>query len=372
MVVVVQGHGRLPIFRHSAHSIQVTDDHSSSTSSAVGTTSRGRVNTAESNSNTQRKQQQQQLGDSESEAARLKHLPPHHRDKIVADLGGSDLVAKSPHLFKNPFIFTHYHVAESPQHALWSACFRLHNETANIYSGFLPVLIGASLLYALANTGLPLDDTVAQRVAIFAAACIVNGLLVAVYHTVCSHPGSYHLGSSLDLGGISLAAVGYWACRFIPGMGMGVPSSFSTHDTTSLLSEHDVFIRGSVALLLLALCIMSMRVLIGRESPPWLLALNAAPYLPLMLDYCFARYDSQYVIAPHGVPTWWLCPASVLLGLSLYILKLPERFARNGAFDLFGGGHTLWHCFYALCFGMYGFDALACCVHWQQQQRLHQ
>ena len=297
-------------------------------------------------------------------------LPHHHRDSILAAHSAASAgdLPPPPHLLKNAFTTTHYHVAASPWHALHSAAFRLHNETANIVTGLLPALIGAALLHAVA-AAYAVDPTTPHphlwRIGLFGVGCVVNGLCVGAYHALCSHPPWYHVASALDLLGVALAAVGYWAVRWVPGMGADspAPTTGSSLDGAGSGSSLTTFAFGSTVLLAMAVAVAVTRLRLRRESPAWLLAINASPYPFLMLDFALARYASRGVVAPHGVPTWWLCPATVLVGLACYILKLPERVLRPGAVDLYGGGHTLWQIGYATCFALYGFDGLAC-VTW--------
>ena len=87
------------------------------------------------------------------------------------------------------------------------------------------------------------------------------------------------------------------------------------------------------------------RLYLDRESPPLLLALNAAGYFFLVPDAARA----QALLAPGSARAAEAAAAFyiVLGGATLYALKLPERLAPR-RFDYILHSHMLWHvCYFA-------------------------
>ena len=53
--------------------------------------------------------------------------------------------------------------------------------------------------------------------------------------------------------------------------------------------------------------------------------------------------DPQYTLEPNLMPYSWTL-ITYLVGMIIYVTKVPERFSKSGRFDYFGSSHQIFHC----------------------------
>lgn len=242
-------------------------------------------------------------------------------------------------------IHTGYRVGLSPLRTARSV-FELHNETVNVWTHMVPLVMG---LHILAQTHVPLCEWDLDA---FVTHLSVFGSMVVAPATSCfthlfwmaEHPSLRYIWA-FDFVGVVVAVVtgGLGAFWFVL-RGSPVARGFSV-----------------TMYLVLAYILMTKAVrehirhtdtipLYPRESFPefrlptvWLVLLGWI--VPLTIGAMMEQAGP----VRDAVMDAWVCPMCVVVGGAFLVNEFPESMAPKGTFDIFGSSHQIWHACTGYC-----------------------
>ena len=202
------------------------------------------------------------------------------------------------------------------------------------------------------------DHTAVHYIFIFLAICQIYCMASSVvYHTChCKSEGMYRLTMLCDYVGISVAVT----ASFVPIIFF----AFNCHPFRQMLYLGLIFVLGLISVIV---------PFFSFFDDPQYLMLRVAIYVSLVASGVLPTADFGVAVVGYTEAFREGCPISqtiiltVLLsimayslGVTLYALKIPERWA-PGKFDLWCNSHQLWHIFVVLagilhvtsCFNLY-------------------
>ena len=217
---------------------------------------------------------------------------------------------------------------------LWQC---LHMETINIWTHLLGcavfIAVGVTLcLYTSASRGLQfsIGDLFAFGISITAAAVCFG--LSTTFHTLRSHSYNvHHFWGKMDILGICVFALG-------GGMSMTLYAFYCSPAMQRVYWTANAISAGAAAVILFGTGGGGSRMRNLRGAVFSLLAISAM--LPAFHTVALTGWTRA--CNEMGVH-WYLAEAlSLLLGVGLFVGRIPERFS-PGSFDIWGHSHQLFH-----------------------------
>lgn len=247
----------------------------------------------------------------------------------------------------NEYIRSHYRPPLNSFGACALSLGYVHNETCNVYSHIIGVLIMISLtLYGLFVDGVLSDGPPLQILAMFMfiAGSSVGMTLSFLFHLFDCHSQHVHaLFARLDYAGISIMIAG----SFVPSVYHAFYCTPHVQVTYMVL----IWLFGIACTLI---------SLLERFATPEYRTYRMSLFLFMGLSgivpglHTVLKHGSTHVMASHSV-FWHLTMGTLyVFGAVLYGLRFPERFA-PGRFDIVGHSHTIFH----VCV------VLAACAHYR-------
>ena len=233
----------------------------------------------------------------------------------------------------NPHIRSGYRFSETKIECLQS-CFRLSNETVNIWSH----AIGLGIVFALAFYFYPATPAFSQATNfdIFVTGCF---FFAAAKCLTCSV--MWHAMSSIS----NQTLMERFACVDYTGISLLVAASIMTTEWTAFYCEARsrwLYIAATMSFGTLG-TILPWYPTFNRPDMAWArvgfyVSLAATGFLPvLQLTWQRGWPQTAYFYAPVSQSI-----AVYLVGAIIYAAKLPERWG-PGWFDYVGGSHNIWH-----------------------------
>ena len=233
-------------------------------------------------------------------------------------------------IYHLPFIKTGYlHFADFPTHSrlsvFISALFRIHNETVNIWSHILAVIIGcvALIIYAVEN-----KHTI---IILWITTAIVGHLGSVTYHIGrCINPSKIRLWYKMDMTGIWILQIGsFGSCIYL---------AFQCH---VFLQRFYMGLFGIISLVFVPLYLYepiatkvpaNIKLIIIMVS----VGVNIIPFIHL---FCILPTELGLSLVYHC-----LCLQYGLFAVAaiIWYYHIPERFA-PGKFDIWCHSHQWWH-----------------------------
>ncbi|BEI87616.1 uncharacterized protein CcaverHIS019_0103340 [Cutaneotrichosporon cavernicola] len=216
---------------------------------------------------------------------------------------------------------------------LIKSAFRMHNETVNIHSHFIPTLFILGVIpFIIWRTPLPdahwIDTAMLISYLLAAMSCLVSS---AGWHILsgCANRRWFEWGACVDYIGIS------WL----------IAMSFNTvvYNAYYCRGTHVfAYTLVNVAFGGLGSYLPFQKWFNQRKNKPWrilfFLCLNAAMFAPMVQLF---REHGRHVAGKFVAPFFYSV-AMYLVGLTFYAFHFPEC-AAPGIFDRFGASHQLWH-----------------------------
>jgi adiponectin receptor len=216
---------------------------------------------------------------------------------------------------------------------LIKSAFRMHNETVNIHSHFVPTLFILGVIpFIVWRTPLPdahwIDTAMLISYLLAAMSCLVSS---AGWHVLsgCANKRWFEWGACVDYIGIS------WLIAM--SFNTVVYNAFYCRGTSVL-----TYTCINVAFGGLGSYLPFQKWFNQRKNKPWrilfFLCLNVAMFAPMVALFLeHGRHVAGKFVAP-----FFYSVAMYLLGLCFYAFHFPEC-AAPGKFDRFGASHQLWH-----------------------------
>ncbi|PWI64979.1 hypothetical protein PCL_08338 [Purpureocillium lilacinum] len=237
----------------------------------------------------------------------------------------------------NRYILSGYRPENADYTQIFTSLTFLHNETCNVHThligGLLLPFIAIGFLRHMA--GPQFLNVSAMDYAMFgmyfwcAEVCLI---LSALYHLLQPHSHRVELlWHTMDLLGIVSAAVGT--------ITSGIYYVFPCEANLRKLHWAIAFIAGSLTgILCLAPWLKTSRW--RKVKVAAFLVFGSSSFIPLI--HGTLRYGLEYMLQYSGMK-WYLLELAVYsIGVSLYMLRLPERLA-PGKFDIWGSSHQIFH-----------------------------
>ncbi|XP_075228213.1 progestin and adipoQ receptor family member 4 [Lycorma delicatula] len=228
-----------------------------------------------------------------------------------------------PHLQFNPYILTGYRPLLSPWGSLLSL-FYVHNETINIISHGLPIIIILLVIPRL----MPWDELPSK----FLAWCHIAG-------SVAPWVGSfiYHLFMNLEFGAevynrlLQIDMLGIWISQSFGALPMVFASVFCLPYSLQWLV---IFIYCSFSII--GLC------KVMTAASPWSRRMSFTLVVIVRILLCLLRCSKYGGGDPDSLNHLLLQDAVSILGVSIGALKIPEKWC-PGSLDLFFNSHNIMH-----------------------------
>ena len=214
---------------------------------------------------------------------------------------------------------------------LLKSTFQLHNETINIHSHLLGVLVVFPLFWP--SKGLDPQTTWADRLVqtiylIAAMKCLISSVVWHVF-AGCSHAVWFERAACVDYSGVALlVAASVWTTIY---------NEFYCQPNIAMLYSFTTLIVGIVG------AVVPWASWFNDRS-------NKGLRIVVFLSMCFTSLlPFFHAVFSHGFSKTinFLSPIlpsllAYITGLVLYATNFPERL-RPGAFDIFGHAHQFWH-----------------------------
>ncbi|CAN8000452.1 unnamed protein product, partial [Ixodes hexagonus] len=224
-------------------------------------------------------------------------------------------------LRQNPFIRGGYRVFYSPKQCLRSL-FEWNNETLNIWTHLVGVLLFSAVLVHDVSTRLPSAQASAADSLVLVATCcayITTLSLSALYHTFnCQSMRAYEHLLWYDIAGVSLSL---WA-TFASGV-------FLAFDNYPLLRVAYIVPEG---------ILLVMAIATKEQYPAKLLASLVVFGLVPTIHWVYLAPPNMHVIFPRVL----LLFMSIAVSFLVLEGRFPER-AWPGRHDIIGASHQIWH-----------------------------
>jgi hypothetical protein len=194
--------------------------------------------------------------------------------------------------------------------------------------------------------------------------------MIVFYHTCNTYAPLYHISSATDLVAINLSILAMALCL----SAAGVPNRL----LQLVVQEEAVLLATLATVMAAAGGVFMYRININVEAPKWTIFVNGSPAVTVALAYVEWVYQMDF--------WWWLLPGEVdastkvlgtsplgddhhgplflwfiLGGITMYLLKFPERFFPL-TFDRLGNSHSIWHVGYAVGLFALSYDCLHAAV----------
>ncbi|KAF5351880.1 hypothetical protein D9756_007687 [Leucocoprinus leucothites] len=238
----------------------------------------------------------------------------------------------------NPFVTQGYRFIPIERWPLLiKSVFTLHNETLNIHTHLIPLILYLISIISIIRN--PTDFDAAEVFFMsFACICLLGS---AVWHTMagCAHHGSMEFCARVDYVGIG------WLIS--ASVGTVVHYGYQCHPKIGHAFEALCFMMGLLGNIFPFMNWFNQYEYRAHRMG-FFLALAFSGLAPLFVMAALYSYkDTSEFITPL-LPSF----ASYLIGLAFYAYHWPERHLPENArrfLDKFGGGsHAIWHCFIVL------------------------
>ncbi|KNE71110.1 hemolysin III family channel protein [Allomyces macrogynus ATCC 38327] len=262
-----------------------------------------------------------------------------------------------PHYLQdNEYIHTGYRASYSFTES-WASMLFVHNETGNIWTHFLGLLMFVALM-ASTTMFLPSQAGVWDHVVFggFLASACACFLFSTLFHThYCNNRDAYVRFGCLDYAGISILICG--SATLVTYYVLACDPLLRTIYLTLLLSVSFVGIVGPYFAIWATSRFRVWRTIIYVASG----ILSGVP----IFHYVFK----------HGIPTdmpwwamygWFVMGGTYIVGATIYASKVPERWW-PGRFDYFGHSHQIWHCFVVAAACVHAYSAVEL-MAWRVEQ----
>lgn len=244
-----------------------------------------------------------------------------------------------PSFFREPFIISAYRKCDSSAWDCFKSLFQATNETINIWSHFLALVVFILRFVSVFAKHDPLQDSHAYPLLCFAfGICIMLVMSVGAHLFNCMSVKARHICFFFDYSAISMytftaGQVFYfysrpmdtnWVIFNTPSLFLGISATISFASTLACCysfakrCRFDAFVKA------------------GTYSSSWLF--NTSPYL-IMLLLCHAPASCSSSLSVHYFARHCLFYAG---GVIAYVTRIPERLML-GVFDVLGHSHHFLH-----------------------------
>eukprot|EP00475_Leptophrys_vorax_P041106 TRINITY_DN7728_c0_g1_i1.p1 TRINITY_DN7728_c0_g1~~TRINITY_DN7728_c0_g1_i1.p1 ORF type:complete len:882 (-),score=185.21 TRINITY_DN7728_c0_g1_i1:65-2464(-) len=237
-----------------------------------------------------------------------------------------------------PYILHFYRARFTVQMCIQSL-FKLHNETLNVWTEFLPFFIFTYMVtHVMVADEVFQNASLHDQLVISAAligALIVRPLASGLAHLLfCQDRKTYAFWWSVDYVSICLTIL---LVSFVSGRFCFY--CFPERQVFYYVSALGLFCSTIVSVLFVASG--------GIRAGSFLLFIMFANVVPLVyqLGFFLSKVTPEYNRGPTEYITYWVvCLLILLLGMVVKSAMIPEIFSKNkGSFDIFGYSHQWWH-----------------------------